>query len=171
MKHLFSICIVALMIIVFQACGNKTNKENEEIEISMDSSVDSDVNNDNDYYYDDNNDEDVDEEDSHSKSSTNWNQILDEYDSYVDKYVSLVKKANKGDVSAMNEYVDMLEKAQNLADKLEGADDEMSSAQIARYTRITKKMTQAAIDGTNSSYKSTKKSISDWDIDDDDFDF
>ena len=88
-------------------------------------------------------DEDDDELAS-SKNSTNWDKVLDEYESYVNQYIVLMKKAQNGDMSAMNEYAKMLEKAQSFADKLENADDAMTPAQMARYTKITAKMTQAA---------------------------
>lgn len=88
-------------------------------------------------------DEDDDELAS-SKNSTNWDKVLDEYESYVNQYIVLMKKAQNGDMSAMNEYAKMLETAQSFADKLENADDAMTPAQMARYTKITAKMTQAA---------------------------
>ena len=56
----------------------------------------------------------------------------------------LAKKANSGDMSAMSEYLSMLENAQRLADKLEDADDAMTTKQIARYERITSKLSKAA---------------------------
>lgn len=88
-------------------------------------------------------DEDDDELAS-SKNSTNWDKVLDEYESYVNQYIVLMKKAQNGDMSAINEYAEMLEKAESFADKLENADDAMTPAQMARYTKITAKMTQAA---------------------------
>lgn len=70
-------------------------------------------------------------------------KLLDEYEKYVDQYIKVYKKAQKGDSSAMTEYVKLAEKAQKLADKLENAEDEMSVAQMKRYTKITEKMMKA----------------------------
>ena len=91
-----------------------------------------------------------DDDDSYSSSSsgssgsTNWDELLDSYEKYVDKYIALLKKAKNGDASAMSEYASMLEQAQDLNEKLQNAKGEMSSAQLARYNRITQKMAKAA---------------------------
>lgn len=105
------------------------------------------------YEYEDEEDEeeeeDEDDEDDEvivSTSSTNWDEVLDDFEEYVDKYISLVKKASSGDLSAMTEYVRFLEKAEDLADQLDDAEDEMTSAQLKRYMKIAQKMTDAAID-------------------------
>lgn len=76
-------------------------------------------------------------------SSTNWDAILDEYESFVDKYIALAKKASAGDISALTEYAEYMEKAEDLADDLEDAEDEMTAAQIARYSKISMKLTNA----------------------------
>lgn len=100
-------------------------------------------------YEDEEEEEDEDDEDDEvivSTSSTNWDEVLDDFEEYVDKYISLVKKASSGDLSAMTEYVRFLEKAEDLADQLDDAEDEMTSAQLKRYMKIAQKMTDAAID-------------------------
>lgn len=88
--------------------------------------------------------EDDDEIDASSKSSTNWDAVLNEYESYVNQYIALMKKAQKGDMSAMSDYAKMLEKAERLSDKLDDAEDEMTSTQLSRYMKITSKMASAA---------------------------
>ena len=40
----------------------------------------------------------------------------------------------------------LAEKAQKLADKLEKAEDEMTTAQLKRYAKITEKMSKALLD-------------------------
>lgn len=97
-------------------------------------------------YEDEEEEEDEDDEVIVSTSSTNWDEVLDDFEEYVDKYISLVKKASSGDLSAMTEYVRFLEKAEDLADQLDDAEDEMTSAQLKRYMKIAQKMTDAAID-------------------------
>ena len=79
-----------------------------------------------------------------TKSSNNWDQVLNDYESYVDSYIKLLKKAKDGDMAAMAEYANMLEKAQSFSQKLEKAGDDLTAAQMARYTKITAKMTKAA---------------------------
>lgn len=89
-----------------------------------------------------------------SSGSTNWDKLLDDYEAFVDKYIELYKKAMKGDNSAMTTYVEYLEKAENLADRLDDADDDMTTAQLTRYMKITNKMSEAAIElaGETSTY-------------------
>ena len=84
------------------------------------------------------------EEEISSDASEDWDAVLDDYEKYVDKYIALLKKANQGDMSALSEYAGMMEKAQELGEKMKDAQGEMSSAQWSRYTRILQKMTNAA---------------------------
>lgn len=76
-----------------------------------------------------------------SSGDTDWDEVLDSYDSYVTKYVALMKKASKGDASAMSEYPALLEEAQQLDKKLSSAKGDLSAAQWARYTKILTRMT------------------------------
>ena len=88
-----------------------------------------------------------DDDKSTSRSSTasaDWDSMLNSYEQYVNKYIVLVKKASNGDMSAMAEYAGLMQKAQELSDKMNGAQGEMSASQWARYMKITTKMTKAA---------------------------
>ena len=88
--------------------------------------------------------ESVEEQSSSSTRSEDWDALLDSYDDYVTKYVSYMKKAMNGDMSALSEYPALMEKAEEFSDKLGNAEGEMSSAQWNRYLKITKKMSSAA---------------------------
>ena len=79
-----------------------------------------------------------------SGGSENWDKLLKDYEAYTDKYIKLLKKASAGDMSAMTEYVEMLEKAQNLQESLENADDDMSAAQLQKFNEIQMKLINAA---------------------------
>ena len=92
----------------------------------------------------DDNDSEYDDSDTSSSGSENWDELLDSYENYVDKYISYVKKAAKGDMTALTEYPSLMEKAQDYSDKLQRAQGEMSSAQWARYNKISMKMMKAA---------------------------
>lgn len=81
---------------------------------------------------------------SDSAGSSDWDSLLDTYEQYVDKYISCVKKAANGDATALVEYPSLLEKAQELSNKLQDAQGNMSSSQLDRYMQITNKMAQAA---------------------------
>ena len=92
-------------------------------------------------------DDSSDDDKSTSRSSTasaDWDSMLNSYEQYVNKYIALVKKASNGDMTAMAEYAGLMQKAQELSDKMNGAQGEMSASQWARYMRITTKMTKAA---------------------------
>ncbi len=75
-----------------------------------------------------------------------WDAMLDAYDSYVTKYITFVKKAANGDMSAMSEYPVLMEKAEELSEEIADAQDDMSTAQWERYMKITNKMAKAALE-------------------------
>lgn len=87
-----------------------------------------------------------DDTDSYSSSSgsEDWDSLLDSYEQYVDKFISLMKKASKGDLTALSEYPALMEKAQEISEKLRAAKGSMSSSQWSRYMKILSKMTEAA---------------------------
>lgn len=88
-------------------------------------------------------DEEVKEVTSSSKSD--WDSIIDEYEMFVDKYITLLKKVQAGDMSvSMEEYMSYMEKAQAIAEKLDDVRDDISSAQLNRYMKISQKMASAA---------------------------
>lgn len=92
-------------------------------------------------------DDSSDEDESISSSSSgsqDWDALLNSYEQYVDKYISYLKKAAKGDMSALAEYPALMEKAQEFSEKMENAQGDMSASQWARYMKITNKMTTAA---------------------------
>ena len=88
--------------------------------------------------------EDEDTVDSSSASSQDWDAMLDSYEEYVDKYISLMKKASKGDMTALAEYPALMSKAQEFCDKMENSKGSMSASQWARYSKISSKMLKAA---------------------------
>lgn len=77
--------------------------------------------------------------------ANDWDDLLDEYEEYVDQYIKTLKKAMEGDMSALSEYAALAEKAQKLANKIEKAKGEMSTSQLQRYAKITQKMASAAM--------------------------
>ena len=151
--------MAVLLLMGLAACSSKSDSKETENEMSTteelsseaeESGTDGAISFDNDaiekatstILSDNDNDNDDDEVKS-SASSTDWDSTLDSYEEYVDKYVALVKKAAKDDLSAMAEYPSMLNKAQEFSNKLEKAKGEMSSSQMSRYMKITSKMAAA----------------------------
>lgn len=88
-------------------------------------------------------DDDDDNSSTHSSSSTDWDSVLDSYDRYVTKYIAVAKKLQNGDMSVMSEYTELMSEAQTLGDKLQNASDDMTPAQMARYSKIMAKMASA----------------------------
>lgn len=75
-----------------------------------------------------------------SSGSEDWDALLDSYEQYVDKYISFAKKVNNGDLSALTEYTSLMQKTNDLGEKMQNAKSEMSASQLARYMKILNKM-------------------------------
>lgn len=82
---------------------------------------------------------------SSSSGSTDWDEVLNSYERYVDKYVALAKKAKNGDMDALNEYSEYMQEAIDLNEKLSNAKGELSVQQVARLNKIAIKMSKAAM--------------------------
>lgn len=80
------------------------------------------------------------------KGSKDWDKLLDDYESYVDQYLSLIKKANNGDLSAMTEYMRCVEKAEKLEKELDKAKGDLSVSQLSRLNKINQKMINATLE-------------------------
>lgn len=82
-------------------------------------------------------------------NSRDWDKVLDDFESYVDQYISFAKKATSGEVSSLVEYASLMEKTEKLEKDLDAAQNEMTNAQMKRYLKIMEKLTNAAIDMYN----------------------
>lgn len=80
-----------------------------------------------------------------SSDNAEWDQMLDEYEEYVDSYIRYYKKAMKGDMSALQSYPELLEKAESLQESIENAQssNQLSMKQITRMSEIQTKMLKA----------------------------
>ncbi len=81
-----------------------------------------------------------------STNSEDWDAVLQSYEDYIDQYVKFLKKAKNGDMSAMSEYTDMMDKATDLSEKLQNASENLTSEQMVRFTRLQEKLVKAAAD-------------------------
>lgn len=81
-----------------------------------------------------------------SINSRDWDKVLDDFESYVDQYISFSKKTSSGNLTALAEYASLMEKTEKLEKDLNAAQNEMTKAQMKRYLKIIEKMTNAAID-------------------------
>jgi hypothetical protein len=82
---------------------------------------------------------------SSTGNSGNWDKVLSDYDKFADQYIKLFKKAQAGDMSALSEYSSVLKKAESLAKQLENAGSDLTSAQLAKFTKTQTKMANAAM--------------------------
>ncbi|MDT0648427.1 hypothetical protein RM545_17175 [Zunongwangia sp. F260] len=79
-----------------------------------------------------------------SNKSAEIDAALDSYEDYVDEYIVFLKKAHKGDASAMQQYPALMQKANDMNSKVQGMSNEFNSKQMARLTEIAMKMNKAA---------------------------
>lgn len=71
-------------------------------------------------------------------------EMLDSYEEYVDEYISYIKKASNGDMSALEEYPKLMETANEFSEKIEKCQGVMTPSQLSRYNKISMKMLEAA---------------------------
>lgn len=76
------------------------------------------------------------------KNSVDYDKWLDEYEEYFNTMSKYYKKIKNGDQSAYADYVKVLQKFNSLTDKLHGAENDMTPAQMARMSRIIQKFSQ-----------------------------
>lgn len=84
-------------------------------------------------------------EETSATDTKKWDDILVSYEKYIDQYIKLYKKAQGGDVSAITEYASMMEKANDLTEKLQGAGDELTAAQAKKFAKLQTKLANAAL--------------------------
>lgn len=79
-----------------------------------------------------------------SESSEDIDELLADYEQYYDSYIKMIRKANKGDVTALADYADMLQKLQEIGNKIENVKGDLDSKQLAAFNRIQNKLMKAA---------------------------
>ena len=96
--------------------------------------------------FDDDN-SDYDNKSNASMSDDNFNQMMDDYEDYIDEYIKFYKKAMNGDLTALSNYPKMLEKAEAMDKSMSAAQGDMTAKQVARFLKIQLKLTNAALSG------------------------
>ncbi|MDO4727212.1 MAG: hypothetical protein Q4A56_08385 [Porphyromonadaceae bacterium] len=84
------------------------------------------------------------DDDSSTISNEDWDALLNSYENYINNYIRLVKKASSGDLSALSEYGEMLEQAEELGEKLEQAEGDLTPSQLAKFNKLQMKLINAA---------------------------
>lgn len=81
-----------------------------------------------------------------SSGSNNIDEMLNSYERYINEYIKLLKKYSNGDMSVLTQYMEMLEKAQDFAEKLSDVDGQLSASQTKRLLDLNNKFSKAIID-------------------------
>lgn len=77
---------------------------------------------------------------SSSKGNENWDALLKSYEDYIDHYVVLMKKAKNGDLNAIAQYAEYMQKATDLQEKIENAQGDLSISQSAKFIKLQSKL-------------------------------
>jgi len=77
-------------------------------------------------------------------NKNDWDKALDSYEDYIDKYIVLLKKVQNGDSAAMSEYSEMMQKATEMAEKMQNASEDLSTTQMNRFMKLQSKLANAA---------------------------
>ncbi len=80
------------------------------------------------------------------KAGNSYDEMLDNYEKFVDSYIIVMKKMKNNDMSVMDEYTDLMEKAENLGGELDKDQGDMSKEQLKRYLDLQNKFTKAIAD-------------------------
>jgi Family of unknown function (DUF6591) len=68
-----------------------------------------------------------------------FDEALKEYDDFITKYIDMMKKMKSGDMTALEEYPEMLEKATTATDKLNKLKGNMTAAQVNKFLKLQMK--------------------------------
>jgi len=77
-----------------------------------------------------------------AKSGKDWDDLLDSYENFINRYVRLMKKAQNGDLSAITEYTKYMQDAINLAEEVETERGDLTSAQLKRFLELQTQFSQ-----------------------------
>jgi len=82
-----------------------------------------------------------------SSSSDEWDSVLDDYESYVDDYVAIIKKQkeNPADMSIMTEYQELMQKGTEWSTKMSEMSSNFGPEQLSRMLEIQAKLSKAAM--------------------------
>lgn len=142
--NLFGMCAIVVALISCSSSKNESDANmSDSVEEMLDDMSSTDFSFDNsgsDLLQEESDDYSVEE----SEDNEDWDAALDSYEEYVDSYILLLKKANAGDVSALSEYPSLLQKAQEMGEKVSSVSNDLSASQLSRYNRINQKMLDAA---------------------------
>jgi len=116
-------------------CTERTKKENEEIEPIIEQEE---------VFVEEPISEEIEEE--LVVTTEDWDQVLENYEEYIEEYITLLKKTKDGDTSVMTEYMQVMEKANKLSEKMKNAGNEMTPKQMKKLMNLQNKLSNAALE-------------------------
>lgn len=124
---------VIIVAMVFTSCGGSTaskNVGNNQDSISTITESDPSVTSS--------------EEEGEANENEDWDAVLKSYETYIDNYTALMKKAKTGDASALSDYPAMMQNATDLQTKLGSAENQLSTSQMEKFLELQNKLIKAA---------------------------
>lgn len=80
---------------------------------------------------------------SESGDPSDWDQAIDQYEDYIDQYIVMLKKSKAGDMTALTESAELMEKAESASKSLDDAKGDLTTEQQERLLKIQTKMFEA----------------------------
>ena len=122
MKKTFSMFAVAVLALTMAACGGNSSSNNNSTESNATETPAVEA----------------------QATAAAEGDVLAEYEKLIDKLIELQGKANKGDMSVMEEYTKLSQEMSDFATKHAEEFANMTEAQVLRYQEIGMKLANAA---------------------------
>ena len=145
----FNLFIAVMATCLMTACGGSSKEKTADVSAEEEVAADDEFGTDDElvtsvYDIDDEPDDEDYDEPTISTKSEDWDAILKDYETFIDKYISLMKKAKNGDMTALAEYSEYMEKATELSEKLGNAGGNLTATQAAKFAKLQTKLANAA---------------------------
>ena len=143
MKTTTNILAICLIVFGLASCGGSDENTQDALDKLEEMSEGLDKMDENEDEEDE--EEDMDEEDE-SDASAEWDEVLNDYEEYVDDYVAIIKKqkADPTDMSIMTEYTELMQKGTEWSTKMSEISSEFGPEQLTRMQEIQAKLSKAA---------------------------
>ena len=135
MKKIKAISVVIFTAsLVLTSCGGSKSSKNEDVKKDSISTI-----TESDSTTSSNSNEKV-----TSNKSEDMDALLKNYETFIDQYIVLLKKAKKGDASAMSDYPAIMKSATDLQTKLGNAGDKLTVSQMTKFAELQNKLVKVA---------------------------
>lgn len=76
-------------------------------------------------------------------AASSFDDLLRDYEVFIDSYIALFKRSQQGDVNALAEYAEVMENATALTTEIEDAKGELTVAQLRKFSKLQTKLATA----------------------------